>query len=173
MIAIATAHLQQQDRSFQPEKVMVRAHKSCGTSGWTVSSSPAIPGTSDGSMSGDRERSLPRSGSRERKPLVIRNSRIGPACLDYERNFTVGPVRTTVSMVIHAWEQLGRVRLLTFSSRSAHAVPSGWDGQGVGRVEVKQPDDVTLIFRESGAWRNGDGPRLNSSDAPLDPGLLR
>ena len=37
---------------------------------------------------------------------------------------------------------------------------------------VEQPDDATLIFRESGAWQNGDGPRLNFRNVfrwTLDP----
>jgi hypothetical protein len=37
----ATAELQRLDRSFQPEKFMVRAYKVCGTSGWTVEFFPA------------------------------------------------------------------------------------------------------------------------------------
>ncbi|MDZ7748210.1 MAG: DUF6314 family protein [Halofilum sp. (in: g-proteobacteria)] len=45
---------------------------------------------------------------------------------------------------------LRRVRSLRFVARSGGA--TGWDGVGVGAVEVDAPDEYTLVFTESGEW---------------------
>lgn len=48
------------------------------------------------------------------------------------------------------WDCLGRVRSLRFVARSGSG--TGWDGTGIGVVEVEAPDEFTLVFTESGEW---------------------
>jgi hypothetical protein len=54
------------------------------------------------------------------------------------------------------WGQLSRVRSLSFVARSGK--PNGWNGTGVGTVEVCQVKDGVLTFTESGIWRPEVGP---------------
>lgn len=48
------------------------------------------------------------------------------------------------------WECLRQVRSLRFVARSASG--TGWDGVGVGNVEVAAPGARTLVFTERGEW---------------------
>jgi hypothetical protein len=59
----------------------------------------------------------------------------------------------------HAWDRLGAVTRLSFRARSQSKSPSGWDGDGEGRVEVARNAEV-LIYREEGYWVQSGGPRL-------------
>src|SRR5690242_17818145 len=56
------------------------------------------------------------------------------------------------------WDQLCRVRALSFVARSAS--PTGWNGKGRGTVIVEPIADDVIIYRESGVWRPGGGRDL-------------
>ncbi|CAN5281761.1 hypothetical protein BH09PSE6_BH09PSE6_11840 [soil metagenome] len=52
---------------------------------------------------------------------------------------------------------------LEFTARSA--VPTGWNGSGMGRVDVATPDPDTVVFTESGHWTpagSGQSIRFNN-----------
>src|SRR4051812_3293702 len=69
-----------------------------------------------------------------------------------------------------AWERLGTVRELSFEARSLSATNSGWNGSGVGAVEVEPSAPLTLIFLERGTWTPRAVGRCRfgtSSDGPL------
>jgi hypothetical protein len=49
------------------------------------------------------------------------------------------------------WDRLRQVRSLVFVAHSPN--PRGWNGQGVGTVEVREASDGRLTFHEQGDWR--------------------
>lgn len=49
------------------------------------------------------------------------------------------------------WECLRRVRSLRFVARSASG--TGWDGVGIGSVDVQVPGGHALVFTETGRWQ--------------------
>lgn len=57
------------------------------------------------------------------------------------------------------WTRLGSVENLTFNASSLAS--TGWNGAGVGAVEVSQPDSDVLLYRESGTWTPTDGKQLS------------
>jgi hypothetical protein len=53
------------------------------------------------------------------------------------------------------WDLLCRIRSLSFVSRSGKA--TGWEGTGTGTVVVRQPEERTITFTETGMWRPQTG----------------
>jgi hypothetical protein len=56
------------------------------------------------------------------------------------------------------WDRLRRVRYLSFVARSG--TESGWNGRGVGTVEVRESADAAMTFQEQGDWRPEGGERV-------------
>jgi hypothetical protein len=54
------------------------------------------------------------------------------------------------------WAMLCQVTALSFVVRSGKS--NGWNGTGVGTVEVRQVKDRVITFTESGTWRPEVGP---------------
>jgi hypothetical protein len=52
-------------------------------------------------------------------------------------------------------DRLRRVRSLSFVARSGAA--TGWEGTGIGTVEVREAGDGTMIWHEQGSWRPEGG----------------
>ncbi|KAA0135996.1 hypothetical protein FYZ48_17865 [Gimesia chilikensis] len=57
------------------------------------------------------------------------------------------------------WGSLTAVTTLTFTAQSFGS-GSGWNGTGVGTVEVESIDDQTLLFHEAGNWSPPEGKSL-------------
>jgi hypothetical protein len=49
------------------------------------------------------------------------------------------------------WNRLCRVRSLSFTARSEGT--TGWNGRGVGTVEVREAGDGMMTWHEQGSWR--------------------
>jgi hypothetical protein len=49
------------------------------------------------------------------------------------------------------WDRLQRVRSLSFVAHSG--AESGWNGEGVGTVEVRAIGEGSMTFHEQGSWR--------------------
>ncbi|RYX84771.1 hypothetical protein EON83_09060 [bacterium] len=56
------------------------------------------------------------------------------------------------------WPRLLTVRTLNFESQSRTG--SGWNGVGTGEVEVSDPQEGVLIWKESGRWRQNGGREI-------------
>lgn len=57
------------------------------------------------------------------------------------------------------WSHLSSINSLTFTAQSFGS-GSGWNGTGVGTVEVESIDDQTLLFHEAGNWSPPEGKSL-------------
>ncbi|MFI4851420.1 MAG: DUF6314 family protein [Gimesia chilikensis] len=57
------------------------------------------------------------------------------------------------------WSRLSSINSLTFTAQSFGS-GSGWNGTGVGTVEVESIDSQTLLFHESGNWSPSEGKSL-------------
>jgi hypothetical protein len=57
---------------------------------------------------------------------------------------------------------LRRVRHLSFIAHSGAG--TGWDGRGVGSVEVREAGDGVVIWHERGTWRREDGQESRFSN---------
>lgn len=53
------------------------------------------------------------------------------------------------------WSRLSDVQTLHFESQSRTG--TDWNGVGNGRVEIEQPQEDVLIWRESGHWQQNGG----------------
>ena len=56
-----------------------------------------------------------------------------------------------MSAINEVWKQFRAVSILQFKSQSRSA--SGWTGQGIGIVKVREPSPDILLFEEVGSWR--------------------
>ena len=56
------------------------------------------------------------------------------------------------------WQQLRRTN--TLYSECSSRLETGWNGRGLGQVDVEEPNGQTLIFNEQGRWDSGKGMRL-------------
>jgi len=59
--------------------------------------------------------------------------------------------------LLEVWSSLRKVRSLRFEARSGGT--TGWSGSGAGAVVVSEPSADTLVFAESGTWRQGGAAR--------------
>ena len=53
------------------------------------------------------------------------------------------------------WDLLRQVRSLSFVAHSQ--ANTGWNGRGVGTVDVREAGDGVVIWHEQGTWRGDDG----------------
>ncbi|QDU93628.1 DUF6314 family protein [Lignipirellula cremea] len=60
------------------------------------------------------------------------------------------------------WHRLSDASSLRFRAQSASG--SGWNGSGEGTVATSQPAARTLVFTESGFWKQDHGQRLRFSN---------
>jgi len=58
------------------------------------------------------------------------------------------------------WQRLLCIRSVKFESRAASSMKTGWNGTGVGTVEVESIEPV-ILFREHGTW-TGEGGAQNT-----------
>ena len=58
----------------------------------------------------------------------------------------------------NAWNRLRSVRELAFEARSQAATETGWNGSGIGKVEVQAVEAGVMLFHERGTWTQ-DGAR--------------
>ena len=56
------------------------------------------------------------------------------------------------------WARIATVRQLAFSATSG--ADTGWQGSGVGVVEVSQPAPDVIVYKESGTWSLGGDKQL-------------
>lgn len=62
-----------------------------------------------------------------------------------------------LALVEEVWEQLQKVRTLSFQAKSNLRTEGGWGGKGQGEVNATFDPEYRLCFEEEGAWRNARG----------------
>lgn len=63
-----------------------------------------------------------------------------------------------------AWQQLQRVRRVTFRAVSRASVELGWNGRGTGKVVAELQGEKRLLFKEQGHWDGKTGQEMNFSN---------
>jgi hypothetical protein len=63
-----------------------------------------------------------------------------------------------VSTLDQLWNHLRQVRSLSFVASSE--ARTGWNGRGVGTVEVREVGEAALTFHEQGNWRSEAGRNM-------------
>ena len=53
------------------------------------------------------------------------------------------------------WQGLIGFSKLAFSSQASK--PSSWNGSGQGAISIEQPDEHSIVFRETGTWQSNNG----------------
>jgi hypothetical protein len=74
--------------------------------------------------------------------------------------------------VQQTWSRLRTVRELSFEAQSRSTPSTGWNGRGLGTVQVEQADASTTVFYEKGLWAPEIGrpsPFSNVFRWTLDP----
>ena len=56
-------------------------------------------------------------------------------------------------VLMNFWKRLTTVNRLTFCAKTKSNGERGWDGNGVGNVDVVKHGDNILIFNEKGTWK--------------------
>ncbi len=62
------------------------------------------------------------------------------------------------------WEQLQKVKQLTFNAKTKSKEEHGWNGKGSGEVLVTKEGSNILVFQEKGIWQGKQGAELNFSN---------
>ena len=57
------------------------------------------------------------------------------------------------------WSRLSVIRSLQFNASSASG--TGWNGTGIGKVDVSEPASGVLVYNESGSWSLNSGKQLS------------
>ncbi|MDN3506651.1 MAG: DUF6314 family protein [Simkaniaceae bacterium] len=76
------------------------------------------------------------------------------------------PQNTTLSklgILQEFWSRLGRVKQVSFFAQSKQK--HGWSRRGTGEVLVEKQEPSSLIFQESGLWKNTEGQETKYSNA--------
>ena len=64
-------------------------------------------------------------------------------------------------MTLHdTWQRLLAVTQLRFEAHSRAGSKTGWNGHGTGVVRVETVDYATILFHESGSWRQEFGQEI-------------
>jgi len=64
-------------------------------------------------------------------------------------------------MTLHdSWQRLLAVTRLEFEARSGADSKTGWNGHGTGVVRVESMKFATILFHESGSWRQKSGEEI-------------
>lgn len=59
------------------------------------------------------------------------------------------------------WKRLASIKTLTFHAKTKSQEKTGWSGKGRGDVVVSKESPSTLIFKESGSWKNEEGQEMD------------
>lgn len=62
--------------------------------------------------------------------------------------------------VRRAWDRLRAIRSLSFEAQSRSTTTTGWTGIGAGSVRVEEVAASTILFHESGSWKQQSGPEI-------------
>ena len=67
-------------------------------------------------------------------------------------------------MIDDCWHRLEKIETLRFTSSSRASKKTGWTGIGEGMVLVDRKENDTLLFKESGRWKNPEGRSFSFSN---------
>ncbi len=70
----------------------------------------------------------------------------------------------STSILITFWEQLQRIKQLTFDAKSKSMEEIGWEGKGRGEVFITKESKNVLVFTEKGSWLNKQGAQVSFSN---------
>lgn len=70
----------------------------------------------------------------------------------------------TIQVLLSFWEQLQKVRQLTFNAKTKSKEENGWNGKGTGEVIVTKEGSNILVFQEKGTWQGKQGSELTFSN---------